>query len=144
MILKYFHTIRYLKLKQIYYRFRLKLIKTQIDKNASFNLRDTAKILSLPIQKKISLIDKDTFCFLNETRSLSKVGWDGYRDNISKLWRYNQHYFDYLNTSGSTQQKKWHDQLLLDWVIKNNIGNGVGWEPYPTSIRIVNWIKWHF
>jgi hypothetical protein len=24
------------------------------------------------------------------------------------------------------------------------IGKGVGWEPYPTSLRIVNWIKWPF
>ena len=34
--------------------------------------------------------------------------------------------------------------MLLDWVNKNNIGREVGWESYPTSIRIVNWIKWHY
>lgn len=144
MISKYYHTIRYLKLKQIYYRFRFKLIKTKIKKKVSFKLRDLTKTFSLPIQKKKSLIDKEKFCFLNETRSLSKVGWNRNRDNISKLWRYNQHYFDYLNSSESLHQIKWLDELLLDWVSKNNLGEGVGWESYPTSIRIVNWIKWHF
>ena len=97
MILRYFHTIRYLKFKQIYHRILFKFKKTKIEKNSSFKLRVSEKIFSLPIQKKISLIDKDTFYFLNETRSLSKVGWNGNRDDISKLWRYNQHYFDYLN-----------------------------------------------
>lgn len=144
MISNYFHTIRYLKLKQIYYRILLKIIKTKIKKNSSFELRVSEKIFSIPILKKVSLIDEDTFCFLNETKSLSKIGWYEKHDTIPKLWRYNQHYFDYLNTSVSSQQKKWHDQLLLDWVNKNNIGREVGWESYPTSIRIVNWIKWHY
>lgn len=144
MISNYFHTIRYLKFKQIYHRILFKIKKTKIKKTSSFKLRVSENIFSLPIQKNISLIDKDTFHFLNETRSLSKVGWNENDDNISKLWRYNQHYFDYLNSSESSQQKKWHDHLLMDWVNKNNIGEGIGWESYPTSIRIVNWIKWHF
>jgi uncharacterized heparinase superfamily protein len=28
------------------------------------------------------------------------------------------------------------------WLSANPPGCGVGWEPYPTSLRIVNWIKW--
>ena len=28
------------------------------------------------------------------------------------------------------------------WVAENPPGVGPGWEPYPTSLRIVNWIKW--
>ena len=28
------------------------------------------------------------------------------------------------------------------WLNENPPGCGVGWEPYPTSLRIVNWIKW--
>ena len=29
------------------------------------------------------------------------------------------------------------------WIAGNPIGFGVGWEPYPISLRICNWIKWH-
>ena len=32
--------------------------------------------------------------------------------------------------------------LMLDWVANNRPGRGVGWDSYPTSLRIVNWVKW--
>jgi len=32
--------------------------------------------------------------------------------------------------------------MLLAWVESNPPGMGIGWAPYPTSVRIVNWIKW--
>ena len=30
------------------------------------------------------------------------------------------------------------------WVSENKVGKGVGWESYPTSLRIINWVKWNF
>jgi uncharacterized heparinase superfamily protein len=77
---------------------------------------------------------------LNETGKLSEIGWqDGSR---SKLWRYNQHYFDDLNANGVLERKSHHKLLIDRWIIENPIGIGHGWEPYPTSLRIINWIKW--
>ena len=108
------------------------------------NLRVLKNKFSLPVQKKVSLLNEDTFHFLNKSMSLSKIGWNGHKNIVSKLWRYNQHYFDDLNTNGSLQRKLWHNQLLKRWVNENKLGQGVGWEPYPTSLRIVNWIKWIF
>ena len=32
--------------------------------------------------------------------------------------------------------------LIDDWIDKNHEVKLVGWDPYPTSLRIVNWIKW--
>jgi uncharacterized heparinase superfamily protein len=58
------------------------------------------------------------------------------------LWRYNQHYFDDLNAQDAATRRRWHTVLLMDWVRNNPPGLGLGWEPYPTSLRIVNWIKW--
>lgn len=72
--------------------------------------------------------------------SLGEHGWTGAHKD--KLWRYNQHYFDYLNAIEAPERNKWHLTLLEDWVQKNKPGNGVGWESYPISLRIVNWIKW--
>jgi hypothetical protein len=40
------------------------------------------------------------------------------------------------------ERRRWHLALLLRWVDENPPGVGNGWEPYPTSLRIVNWIKW--
>lgn len=144
MISRYFHTIRYLKPKQIYRRIWFHLIRPSIDESPSFYLRDKKNVFCLPVQKKPSLINKDTFHFLDISKSLSEVGWNGNNNIVSKLWRYNQHYFDDLNAIGSLKRKVWHDNLLNRWIDENKIGKGVGWEPYPTSLRIVNWIKWKF
>src|SRR5262249_13815017 len=59
-----------------------------------------------------------------------------------KLWRYNLHYFDDLNAYDAAQRQEWHCSLLSQWVCENTPGFGTGWEPYPTSLRMVNWIKW--
>jgi uncharacterized heparinase superfamily protein len=33
-------------------------------------------------------------------------------------------------------------QLVTRWIDENRPGHGTGWEPYPVSLRIVNWVKW--
>jgi len=140
----YFHTIRYLKFKQVYWRIWFNIIKPKIYKRLIPNLRVSQNKFCLPIKKKASLLNKDTFSFLNKSQLFSKTGWDGGQLNISKLWLYNLHYFDDLNAKGSEERKIWHNELLEEWIKVNKVGKGVGWEPYPTSLRIVNWIKWSF
>ena len=70
----------------------------------------------------------------------SEQDWSDSRK--SKLWLYNLHYFDDLNARESTQRTKHHCRLIRRWIAENPPGRGVGWEPYPTSLRIINWIKW--
>jgi uncharacterized heparinase superfamily protein len=72
--------------------------------------------------------------------ALDEVGWDG--PLREKLWRYNQHYFDDLNARDAVHRREWHGELIADWLAGNPPAEGSGWEPYPTSLRIVNWIKW--
>jgi uncharacterized heparinase superfamily protein len=31
---------------------------------------------------------------------------------------------------------------ILEWIERNPPGAGAAWEPYPLSLRVVNWIKW--
>ena len=99
-----------------------------------------------PAYRPVSLLDADTFYFLNKTGSLSLLGWVDTDESVSpgKLWRYNQHYFDDLNALGSASRNHLHLALLERWVTENHPGFGVGWDPYPTSLRIVNWVKWSF
>lgn len=59
-----------------------------------------------------------------------------------KLWLYNLHYFDDLVARGSSERTEWHAALISRWIHENPPAAGVGWEPYPTSLRIGNWIKW--
>ena len=77
---------------------------------------------------------------MNQRGLLDEIGWDG--PQRDKLWRYNQHYFDDLNAKDADLRHGWHEWLVEDWVSQNPPGQGVGWDPYPTSLRIVNWIKW--
>ena len=57
-------------------------------------------------------------------------GWNDPR--FEKLWLYNLHYFEKYCTA----------ELIERWIKENPIGHGNGWEPYPISLRVVNWIKY--
>lgn len=95
----------------------------------------------MPALRRQSVFGTDTFFLLNRFGSLSEFGWDG--PEVAKLWRYSQHYFDDLNALDASKRVKSHLGLLKSWLAENQPGKGTGWEPYPTSLRIVNWIKWH-
>ena len=93
-----------------------------------------------PACREPSLVSPRIFNFLEVMGDLDYVGWDGVERQ--KLWRYNQHYFDDLNAKNACERSDWHRALMLNWVKKNFPGIGCGWDPYPTSLRIINWIKW--
>ncbi len=50
-----------------------------------------------------------------------------------RLWTYHLHYFEDPRVSAD-----W----LARWMAENPVGAGAGWEPYPLSRRIVNWVRW--
>jgi uncharacterized heparinase superfamily protein len=55
---------------------------------------------------------------------------------------YNLHYFGDLIAEGFSERVVWHQELLERWTAENPPGAGIGWQSYPLSQRIVNWIKW--
>jgi len=94
-----------------------------------------------PIIKPKKLVGEQTFCFLNESHDITAV--DMWNDpNLDKLWLYNLHYFDDLNAENACQRVNEHTKIINRWIEENHPGYGNGWEPYPLSLRIVNWIKW--
>jgi uncharacterized heparinase superfamily protein len=94
----------------------------------------------VPARRLASITKDNKFRFLNIDGDLSEIGWDG--PQREKLWRYNQHYFDDLNSINADERNEWHKQLIQDWINCNPPGFGTGWEPYPVSLRIVNLVKW--
>jgi uncharacterized heparinase superfamily protein len=139
-LLSYWHTVRYLKPIQLYGRLWFKIYRSKPDLRQAPELRDHSGAFLSSAGRKQSLQEKGLFTFLGESASLDDVGWDN--PSIEKLWRYNQHYFDDLNAAGAESRKVWHHDLFIRWIKENPPGGGTGWEPYPTSLRIVNWIKW--
>lgn len=81
------------------------------------------------------------FRFLNDEHDvLTAQDWNASR--LPRLWLYHLHYFDDLNAEDASDRIHWHRNLMDRWIAENPPARGVGWEPYPLSLRIVNWIKW--
>lgn len=134
-------TVRHLRLEQIYRRawFRASHPKPDIRPAPALRWLEPSKWVA-PARRRQCQTGSNEFRFLNETRSLAAHGWD--HAEVPKLWRYNLHYFDDINAEGATARAEWHQALITRWIAENPPGLGTGWEPYPTSLRIVNWIKW--
>ena len=136
----FYRTIRYLKFVQIYRRIWFKFYRPRITSSLLPAVKDFHGLKTTPAKKKVSLSGPSEWILLNERGKLDEIGW--HNSLRSKLWRYNQHYFDDLNAIGSQCRVNWHERLMDQWIKENPPFLGHGWEPYPTSIRIINWIKW--
>ena len=77
------------------------------------------------------------FRFLNHERDCGeRIDWQA--SGESRLWEYNLHYFDWLRQPD-------RDPVLAlghieEWIAANPPFIGTGWEPYPSSLRLVNWL----
>jgi uncharacterized heparinase superfamily protein len=136
----YYHTLRYLKVRQVLWRVWYRLVHPSIDASVRPSARVQQAQWHWAAARRPSLVDGGTFLLLNQQGDLSEVGWDG--PQRDRLWRYNQHYFDDLNAEGARERTDWHVRLMANWIKANVPGQGAGWEPYPLSLRIVNWVKW--
>ena len=137
---RYWQTLRHLKPIQFYGRVWFRLVQARPNLAPAPSLRPMSGVWQLPARREPSMPAQGQFLFLGETGSLVDDGWEG--EQHDKLWRYNQHYFDDLNARDCEKRVGWHQKLLVDWVEANGPGTGTGWEPYPTSLRVVNWVKW--
>jgi len=139
-VLLYINTIRYLKPSQVYCRVWFNLKKPK-PIPSDFGLRHPGKNIIPPLLKKQSMLAHDTFRFLNKENKI-RTEYDWNNPEIEKLWLYNLHYFDDLRSESSANRKEWHVNLIERWMAENPPFSGNGWEPYPLSRRLVNWIFW--
>ena len=137
---RYWHTIRHLKLIQIFARAKFFLPNFKVHQVRKNELRILAGLWTKPAVRSPRMLDQNTFNFLNETHEINRNDWNS--SSISKLWLYNLHYFDDLNAYDSSSRSDWHYLLINRWIEENLPFKGNGWESYPLSLRIVNWIKW--
>ncbi|WP_295578239.1 alginate lyase family protein [uncultured Lamprocystis sp.] len=141
MVSRYWHTLRYLRPVQFYGRLWFRLYRPKSNRRPAPLPRPTTGQWCAPAARSVSMQGPETFRFLNETHQAA--GPDAWNDPArDKLWLYNLHYFDDLNAADAATRRDWHLALLQRWVAENPPGIGNGWEPYPTALRIVNWIKW--
>ena len=81
-----------------------------------------------------------TLSFFDESHDVARAGWVPV--DKSRLWSYNLHYFDDLVSDHASARAAWHQDLIALWMEANPGPFGTGWEPYPTALRITNWIQW--
>lgn len=139
-VLRLFRTVRYLRPAQVIGRARFRLSRPAPDARPAPAPRKPTGRWVRPAERRASLSGPSSFLLLNQERSLESHGWDD--PSVDKLWRYNQHYFDDLCADGAESRSSWHSGLMERWVRENPAASGTGWEPYPTSLRLVNWVKW--
>jgi uncharacterized heparinase superfamily protein len=140
-IATYLHTLRYLRPEQLYGRLWRSIYKPQADDSPAPPIRQRSRAWSMCPRHRPQLLGPETFRFLNDTRRLNGANdWNSVSSD--KLWLYNLHYFNDLVTEGFNERAAWHQRLLERWVKENPPTQGTGWESYPLSLRIVNWIKW--
>lgn len=140
-VLRLWHTLRYLRLEQLVYRFYYVFMKSQSDCIGRQPRRAWAAQPVWPAWMSPCLQPNGDWIFLNE-RGVLKGADEWNNSEYSKLWLYNLHYFDDVNAIGSTERRTSHVALLDRWIKGNPRGYGNGWESYPVSLRIVNWVKW--
>ena len=134
------NTVIHLRAIQIYYRFYYFL------RNRLFGYNLKKRIINgfNPIVWKNrfdyenSYFKKEnSFTFLNISHSFfDKINWNF--NQFGKLWTYNLNYFDFLNQENISKETGL--RLIQDF-IKNDALLKDGKEPYPISLRGVNWVK---
>jgi uncharacterized heparinase superfamily protein len=138
---RYFYTLRYLRPIQVFGRIWYSLYRPKPDEAPPPAVRLLSGTWHVPPRKPQSVIAPHRFRFLNEEHDiLSASDWN--HPGRTKLWLYNLHYFDDLNAVKADERLHWHRFLIMRWVVENPPVHGNGWEPYPISLRMVNWIKW--
>ncbi len=139
--LKFIQIVKYIELK-----FKLWFGKPVISLIVTFQYKNKYKIQNLKICKKSTFsnnhfVDNKILQILNHSVIIDEINW--HDPFAEKLWMYNLHYFDFLLQSTLTQKEHYYTinkELIIHWIDYNQIGIGNGWEPYPISLRVVNWI----
>ena len=137
-LIRILNTVKYLKRVQVFYRlfyfFRNKIFKKTyhiLQKSEKINILNCYHFhYSTPIYN-------NSFSFLNKTKSFNvQIDWNFL--DYGKLWTYNLNYFDFLNHPTLTTD---HGLKLIKNYVDNHNKLIDGLEPYPISLRTINWIK---
>jgi uncharacterized heparinase superfamily protein len=86
------------------------------------------------------LSTEGAFTFLSVAGPKNTHGVDWAARGMSRLWRYNLHYFDYLQDESLSDELR--AALIDDWIAHNPPATPDAWDAYPLSLRIVNWVKY--
>lgn len=137
-MLQLLRTVAFLKPIQIRYQLWYRVKRLWPNKKYNADVNQVSSLEWKQHIKSYSSYKKQTFKFLNLSKTFeNEIDWN-FADH-GKLWLYNLTYFDYLHQ----EQIATNEALLLmqSFAKDYNIYKD-GKEPYPTSLRIINWVKY--
>lgn len=136
-----FHTVKYIKWQQIIYKCFYRFHKLKKKRMLFLQSRSLPALWSSPSYAESAIISETEVFFLGKSGQLiHPQDWNC--PNKSKLWLYNLHYLDSLNSIDAEKDVDRLNQLIDRWIKENPPYEGNGWEPYTLSLRIVNLVKW--
>ena len=130
-------TVARLKPSQVSNRLsrRFRRVPTNWPEAGAYGLTERAAVLPAPAS--ISHVRGEGFRFLGV--SLEFEGPDRWSPPVvPRLWAYQLHYFRWLWELPAERAFA----LVRDWVVAHPPGSAPGWEPYPLSIRVREWLEW--
>ena len=135
---RYWRTLKHLDARQVGWLVARRVLRSpwRIARPLKAGLRSQADAITPLHPPARTYLGGNRFKFLNHENNFgSRIDWNT-RDE-TRLWQYNLHYFDWL------RQDDIDDRTALgqisDWITANPAFSGTGWEPYPVSLRLVNW-----
>lgn len=137
---KYIHTIRYLTATQIYHQVKYRLFKPKILSYYLSSKQPQTTPLKFTMSPPIIRIwDGDLeFDILNQKKKFEKnIEWS-YSEN-GKLWNYNLQYCNYILQEDISNELK---SSIIQSLYKSLKEGDIPLEPYPSSLRIINLIRW--
>ncbi len=138
---RYFHTLRHLKARQIVARARFRLQRPAVPSAEPLARAAGGEGWVVPPGREPVLTGPWRVRLLGREREIgAPSSWQD--ADPERLWLYNLHYFDDLNAREAPARSAWQRAWIARWPAENPPVSGVGWEPYPVSLRAVNWIKW--
>ena len=132
-------TVRHLRVEQILWRLRYRMIRPRPDVRPAPPLRAMSGDWAIPCGRAARVLSPVRFSVAGFDYDVRGRGWDD--PSVSELVRYNLHYLDWVadvTLDGDTAGLREH---VHRWQHGNPVGFGTGWHAYPTSLRIVNLLK---
>lgn len=138
----YFNTIKYLKPIQIFGRIWFLLHRPKVSTGLlGLKLDEMEGVWKTTPNKEKQWSKKDEEIIFHSMNRSYFYNIDFWKDHsVSDLQLYHRHYFEDLRNHDDGIYVK----LMDDWIERNPIAIKPAWDPYPTSLRIVNWITYHF
>ena len=140
-LLRYYNTVRFLKLEQFYFQLLYKakrVLRKAFGFKSCYTRYKPGKRLSFAapfIEKSLSYRGDNDFEILNVCNTFNGV-WDD--NSKGELWRYNLNYMDFLlqPSMSADEGLKWIEDFIAS-MPRNSVAD----DPYPISLRGINWIK---